>query len=119
MRYNYKTCVFFYTEREVLGPCIGSILVDVYSFPLAITAIGLLNFAVALILLLYVMFSTSRKKTNPPLSKSPLELSEDQEESASNNVQVGKTASITIGIDVERERLIQDTDPTQAYGTTC
>ena len=112
---------FFYTEREVLGPCIGSILVDVYSFPLAITAIGLLNFAVALILLLYVMFSASasRKKTNSPLSKSPLELSEDQEESASNNVQVGKTASITIGIDGERERLIQDTDPTQAYGTTC
>ncbi|XP_046446178.1 MFS-type transporter SLC18B1-like [Daphnia pulex] len=108
-----------YSLGEVLGPCIGSILVDVYSFPLAITAIGLLNFAVALILLFYVAFSASRTKNNPPLSKSPLLISEDDASSNSNITQVGKTASITIGINGERERLIQDAESTQAYGTTC
>jgi hypothetical protein len=91
----------------------------VYSFPLAITAIGLLNFAVALILLFYVAFSASRTKNNPPLSKSPLLISEDDASSNSNITQVGKTASSTIGINGERERLNQDAESTQAYGTTC
>jgi len=91
----------------------------VYSFPLAITAIGLLNFAVALILLFYVTFSASRTKKNPPLSKSPLVIPESGASSNSNIVQVGKTASITIGVNGDRERLIQDAEATQAYGTTC
>ncbi|KAK4020372.1 hypothetical protein OUZ56_002355 [Daphnia magna] len=104
-----------YSLGEVLGPYIGSILVDVYNFPLAITAIGLLNLAVALVLLVYVTFSASRSKTTSP-TQTPLTLPANTDSSV---VQIGKTASITIGINDERERLIQDDESTQTYGTTC
>ncbi|KZS20248.1 putative Synaptic vesicular amine transporter, partial [Daphnia magna] len=98
-----------YSLGEVLGPYIGSILVDVYNFLLAITAIGLLNLAVALVLLVYVTFSASRSKTTSP-TQTPLTLPANTDSSV---VQIGKSASITIGINDERERLIQDDESTQ------
>ena len=64
-------------EREVVGPCVGSILVDVYDFPIAITVIGLLNLAVAVLLLL---FQTSSRARTLPAAR-PIEIRGEMSES--------------------------------------
>ncbi|EFX65748.1 hypothetical protein DAPPUDRAFT_332905 [Daphnia pulex] len=98
-------------EREVLGPCVGSILVDAHDFPLAITVIGLLNLAVALLLLLNMLTSISKSKATT--SNAQLSLSED---GLPKVVQVGVT-SASDDVTGENEQLICNSDSNHTYGT--
>lgn len=101
-----------YINSEVLGPCVGSILVDVYDFPLAITVIGLLNLATALLLLCSLTLYNSPKEI--PCSKTPLLNSTED----SGNVEhtVGTTASVWVPS--EREPISSGRDIMGAYGST-
>ena len=93
---------------------------DAYDFPLAITVIGLLNLAVALLLLLQVTYSTSQSSQSPAINSthngpqrevpsatlSEENLLDDTLKKTSSNCEIK-----------EREPLISDS--IKAYGTTC
>lgn len=99
-------------EREVLGPCVGSVIVDVYDFPMAMTTFGLLNLAVALLLLFNQVCAAIWLKQNSSSTQLPLSNNDTP-----NIVQVGLTIP-GISID-EEEKLIFKKDTHQTYGTAC
>ncbi|XP_057380318.1 MFS-type transporter SLC18B1-like [Daphnia carinata] len=101
-----------YSLGEVLGPCVGSIIVDVYDFPMAMTTFGLLNLAVALLLLCNQVCAAIWSKQN--VSNMQLLLSNND---TPNISQVGP-ADPAIAID-EEEKLIFRKDTSQTYGTAC
>lgn len=99
---------------------------DVYDFPLAITVIGLLNLAVALMLLLYLTSCAPRPK-NPRTDLSRPSSNDDLNENVSNENEPNEsdpTESAPIGIAAsicvtsEREPLIFSRECIQTYGST-
>ncbi|KZS13028.1 Synaptic vesicular amine transporter [Daphnia magna] len=101
-----------YSLGEVLGPCVGSVIVDVYDFPMAMTTFGLLNLAVALLLLFNQVCAAIWLKQNSSSTQLPLSNNDTP-----NIVQVGLTIP-GISID-EEEKLIFKKDTHQTYGTAC
>lgn len=102
-----------HSGREVLGPCVGSIICDIYDFPMAMTIFGLLNLSVALLLLLNRSCAAIWRKTENP-SNAQLPLSSN---GTLDVVQVGLTDHGIITD--EEERLISNKDSSQIYGTAC
>ena len=96
-------------------------MVDLYDFPIAVTCIGFMNLAVALLFFFYQSCLWLQDRTQTEQTHSPLYLKADQEPSTTVDdtarVATHSSESPTRKVDPELTPLLSDGDDDSIYGT--
>lgn len=85
----------------MIGPCVGSVLVDIYDFPIAMTAVAFMNLGVAVLFLLY-RTCASISKPQPATDRTA--------------ITIAKTTHV-VKEDVEEQQLLAEEVIVATYGS--